>query len=58
MFSNDYVSEFRLSFISIKFEPERGRVVHVDVGVHVAYVVVVDQVHVTKLFFLTLPTWW
>ena len=37
-----------LSFISIKFEPERGRVVHVDVGVHVAYVVVVDQVHVTK----------
>ncbi len=45
-----------LSFISTKFEPERGRVVHVDVGVHVAYVVVVDQVHVTKLFS-TLPTW-
>ena len=37
-----------LSFISINFEPERGRVVHVDVGVHVAYVVVGDQVHVTK----------
>ncbi len=42
MFSNDYVS--------IKFEPERGLVVHLDVGIHVAYVVVADQVHVTKLF--------
>ena len=39
-----------LSFISIKFEPERGRVVHLVVGIHVVYVVVVDQVHVTKLF--------
>ncbi len=46
-----------LSFISIKFEPERGCVAHVDVDVHVAYVVVVDQVHVTKLFNST-KTWW
>ena len=45
MFSNDYVSEFRLNF-----EPERGLVVHLVVGIHVAYVAVVDQVHVTKLF--------
>ncbi len=29
-------------------EPERGRVVHLDVGIHVANVVVADQVHVTK----------
>ena len=43
--------------ISIKFEPERGRVVHVDVGVHVAYVVVADQGHVTK-FFNSTKTWW
>ena len=39
------------------FEPERGLVVHLVVGIHVADVVVADQVHVTKLFFLTLPTW-
>jgi hypothetical protein len=32
------------------FEPERGLVVHLGVGIHVADVVVVDQVHVTKLF--------
>jgi hypothetical protein len=31
-------------------EPERGLVVHLDVGIHVANVVVADQVHVTKLF--------
>ena len=43
MFSNDYVSEFRLNF-----EPERGLVVHLVVGIHVADVVVLDQVHVTK----------
>ena len=43
--------------ISIKFEPERGLVVHLVVGIHVAYVAVADQVHVTKLFS-TLPTWW
>ncbi len=41
MFSNDYVPEF---------EPERGLVVHLSVGVHVADVVVADQVHVTKFF--------
>ena len=35
----------------IKFELKRGRVVHLDVGIHVAYVVVDDQVHVTKLVF-------
>jgi hypothetical protein len=33
------------------FEPERGLVVHLDVGIHVAGVAVADQVHVhvTKL---------
>ena len=30
------------------FELERGRVVHLDVGIHVADVAVADQVHVTK----------
>ncbi len=35
---------------SIKFEPERGRVVHLDVGIHVADVAVADQVHVTKFY--------
>ena len=43
---NDYVSEFHLIF-----EPERGLVVHLVVGIHVADVIVLDQVHVTKLFF-------
>ena len=28
------------------YELKRGRVVHLDVGIHVAYVVVPDQVHV------------
>ena len=32
----------------IKFELKRGRVVHLDVGIHVADVEVDDQVHVTK----------
>ncbi len=32
---------------SIKFEPERGLVVHLVVGIHVAGVVVADQVHVS-----------
>ncbi len=31
-------------------EPERGLVVHLVVGIHVADVAVLDQVHVTKLF--------
>jgi hypothetical protein len=31
-------------------EPELGLVVHLVVGIHVANVVVADQVHVTKLF--------
>ena len=44
-------------FPNYSFEPERGLVVHLVVGIHVAYVVVADQVHVMKLFFLTLPTW-
>ena len=39
---NDYVSEL----IGL----ERGLVVHLVVGIHVADVAVVDQVHVTKLF--------
>ena len=46
-----------LSFVSIKFEPELGRVVHLDVGIHVAYVAVADQGHVTK-FFNSTKTWW
>jgi hypothetical protein len=39
-------------FPNYSFELERGLVVHLVVGIHVANVVVVDQVHVTKLFFL------
>ncbi len=53
---NDYFLN-SLSFISIKFEPERRLVVHLVVGIHVADVVVADQVHVTKLFNST-KTWW
>ena len=37
-------------FPNYSFELERGRVVHLVVGIHVAYVVVADQVHVTKFF--------
>jgi hypothetical protein len=44
-------------FPNYSFEPERGLVVHLVVGIHVANVAVGDQVYVTKLFFLTLPTW-
>ncbi len=43
---NDYVSELKLSFISIGLV--RVLVVHLAVGIHVAYVA--DQVHVTKFF--------
>ena len=39
-------------FPNYSFELERGRVVHLVVGIHVANVVVVDQVHVTKLVLL------
>ena len=43
------------------FEPERRLVVHLVVGIHVADVVVVDQVHVTKFLNSTKrggkPTW-
>jgi hypothetical protein len=46
---NDYVSELKLSFISIGLE--RGLVVHLVIGIHVADVAVADQVHVTKLSF-------
>ncbi len=28
-------------------EPERGRVVHLDIGIHVADVAIADQVHVS-----------
>jgi hypothetical protein len=35
------------TFPNYLFEPERGRVVHLVVGVHVADVVVADLVHVT-----------
>ncbi len=38
-------------FPNYSSEPERGLVVHLVVGIHVAYVAVADQVHVTKLFF-------
>ena len=37
-------------FPNYSFEPERGLVVHLVVGIHVADVVVADQVHVAKLF--------
>ena len=37
-------------FPNYSFELERGLVVHLVVGIHVADVVVLDQVHVTKLF--------
>jgi hypothetical protein len=43
-----------------QIEPERGLVVHLDVGIHVADVAVADQVHVTKFFNSTnvaLTTW-
>ena len=33
-----------------RFGLERELVIHLVVGIHVAYVVVVDQVHVTKFF--------
>ena len=33
------------------FGLERGRVVHLDVGIHVADVAVADQVHVTSYLF-------
>jgi hypothetical protein len=46
MLSNDYVS--------IKFEPERGLVVHLVVGIHVADVAVADQVHVSYVSYLFL----
>ena len=48
---------FELKLISFRFGLKRGLVVHLVVGIHVADVVVLDQVHVTKLYFLTLPTW-
>jgi hypothetical protein len=46
-----------------KFGLKRELVVHLDVGVHVADVVVADQVHVTKLFISNsnqrkLPSTW
>ena len=41
-FNRDVTTMFPTSF-----EPERGLVVHLDVGIHVAYVAVHDQVHVT-----------
>ena len=34
-------------FPNYSFEPERGLVVHLVVGIHVAYVAVDDQVHVS-----------
>ncbi len=51
MFSNDYVSELSL----FRFGLERELVIHLVVGIHVAYVVVVDQGHVTKFFNSTKP---
>ena len=39
------------------FGTERGLVVHLVVGIHVADVVVLDQVHVTK-FLNSTKTWW
>ena len=51
----------RLRFRLINLiEPERGPVVHLVVGIHVAYVAVADQVHVTKFSNSTnvaLTTW-
>ena len=38
-------------FPNYSFELERGLVVHLVVGIHVANVAVADQVHVTKLIF-------
>ena len=39
---------------------ERGLVVHLVVGIHVADVVIGDHVHVSYVsyLFLTLTTWW
>jgi hypothetical protein len=49
---------FQTTMFPINFVTEQELVVHLVVGIHVADVAVGDQVHVTKLFFLTLPTWW
>ena len=43
MFNRDVTTMFPTH----SFEPERGLVVHLVVGIHVADVVVADQVHVT-----------
>jgi hypothetical protein len=48
-------------FPNLLIEPERGLVVHLDVGIHVADVAVADQVHVTKFSNSTkrkLPSTW
>jgi hypothetical protein len=50
-------------FPNLLIEPERGLVVHLVVGIHVADVAVADQVHVTKLFISNsnqrkLPSTW
>ena len=41
-------------FPTHSFEPERGLVVHLVVGIHVADVAVADQVHVSYVSYLTL----
>ena len=41
-----FPTSFKLSLF--RFGPERGLIVHLVVGIHVANVAVADQVHVTK----------
>ena len=43
-----FPTSFKLSLF--RFGLERGLVVHLGIGIHVAYVVVADQGHVTKFF--------
>ena len=44
-------------FPNYSFELERGRVVHLVVGIHVANVAVDDQVQVNYVSYLTLTMW-
>ena len=48
MFSTEI---YQTTTFPINFGTERGLVVHLVVGIHVADVAVADQVHVTKLIF-------
>ncbi len=46
-----FSTEMQMTMFSEFTGLERGLVVHLGIGIHVADVAVADQVHVTKLFF-------